>query len=73
RQTMAGHPMTITLADAEMWRHFHRNCWHDGAFRSLEQAQFVTNVHSGHGPTCLQYLSASAYIFGSGDGADHGE
>ncbi|WP_327110646.1 hypothetical protein OHB12_23010 [Nocardia sp. NBC_01730] len=65
--------MTITLADAEQWRHFHRNCYAEGAFRSPEQARFVLNVHSGHGETCLQYLSASAYSFGSGDGADHGE
>ncbi|WP_406269703.1 hypothetical protein OH799_27180 [Nocardia sp. NBC_00881] len=63
----------ITLADAEQWRHFHRNCFAEGAFRSLDQAQFVLNVHSGHGPDSLQYLAAAAYIFGSGDGADHGE
>ncbi|MEU4342301.1 hypothetical protein AB0H00_13695 [Nocardia sp. NPDC023852] len=70
---MASSPMTITLADAEMWRHFHRKCWQDGAFRSLEQAQFVADVHSGHGTSCLQYLSAAAYIIGSGDGDDHAE
>lgn len=62
-----------TLADAEQWRHFHRNCRQDGTFRSLDQAQFVTNVHGGHGPSCLQYLAATAYIMGSSDGADHGE
>jgi hypothetical protein len=65
--------MTITLADAEMWRHLHRKCWQDSEFRSLDQAQFVINVHGGHGPSCLQWLAASAYSFGSGDGADHGE
>ncbi|MEV6323090.1 hypothetical protein AB0M45_18110 [Nocardia sp. NPDC051787] len=60
-----------TLADAEMWRHFHRHCHYDGAFRSFNEAEFVVNVHGGHGPSCLQYLSASAYICGSGDVADH--
>ncbi|MGO4613767.1 hypothetical protein AB4305_05555 [Nocardia sp. 2YAB30] len=69
---MAGHPVT-TLADAEQWHHFHRNCYADGEFRTLAQAQFVVNVHSGHGPSCLQYLSATAYILGTGDGGDHGE
>jgi hypothetical protein len=63
----------ITQADAEQWRHYHRNCFAEGAFRSLDHADFVARVHGGHGPDCLQYLSASAYIFGSGDGADHGE
>ncbi|WP_454199618.1 hypothetical protein [Nocardia sp. Marseille-Q1738] len=65
--------MTATQADADQWRHFHRNCHHDGIFRSIEQARFVANVHSGHGPTCLQYLSASAYSQGSGDGADYAD
>lgn len=65
--------MTITLADAEQWRHFHRSCFAEVGFRSLEQARFVANIHSGHGPTCLQYLAAAAYSFGAGDGADHGE
>ncbi|WP_157129411.1 hypothetical protein [Nocardia amamiensis] len=55
-------PVTITLADAELWRHLHRNCWQDGVFRSLDHAHFIRNVHSGHGPRCGQYLSASAYI-----------
>lgn len=63
--------MIATLADAEQWRHFHRHCYTEGAFRSLTEAQFVLNSHSGHGPLCLQYLSASAYSFGSGDGSDH--
>lgn len=63
----------MTLADAEQWRHFHRHCHSEGTFRSLDHARFVANVHGGHGPTCLQYLSAAAYSFGSGDGADHGE
>ncbi|MEU7766444.1 hypothetical protein AB0B25_15105 [Nocardia sp. NPDC049190] len=62
-----------TLADTEMWRQFHRKCWQEGAFRSLEEADFVARVHGGHGPDCLQYLSASAYRVGRGDGADHGE
>ncbi|MGO4649193.1 hypothetical protein AB4305_30260 [Nocardia sp. 2YAB30] len=69
---MAGRPVT-TLADAEQWRHFHRNCYADPTFRSLEQAQFVINIHAGHGHMCVQYVGAMAYIMGSGDGADHGE
>jgi hypothetical protein len=60
-----------TLADAEMWRHAHRLCHRDGTFRSLDEAEFVSNVHSGHGGTCLQYLSAHAFSLGSGDVADH--
>ncbi|WP_280364260.1 hypothetical protein [Nocardia abscessus] len=60
-----------SLADAEMWRHTHRQCHHDGAFRSLKEARFVANVHGGHGPGCKQYLSAAAFSTGSGDVADH--
>ncbi|MGO4614129.1 hypothetical protein AB4305_17175 [Nocardia sp. 2YAB30] len=60
--------MTITLADAEQWRHFHSKCWQDGFFRSFDHARFVLDIHSGHGPSCLQYLSASAYI---SHGIDH--
>ncbi|MEU7766749.1 hypothetical protein AB0B25_16695 [Nocardia sp. NPDC049190] len=62
-----------TLADTEQWRYFHRKCYTEPTFRSLDQAQFVADLHADHGPDCLQYLSASAYISGSGDGADHGE
>jgi hypothetical protein len=60
-----------THADAEQWHHFHRRCFAEGVFRSFDEAEFVVNVHGGHGPSCLQYLSASAYISGSGDVADH--
>jgi hypothetical protein len=60
-----------TLADVEMWRHRHRLCHADGAFRSLSEAEFVANVHGGHGPSCKQYLSAHAFSLGSGDVADH--
>ncbi|MGO4615325.1 hypothetical protein AB4305_12725 [Nocardia sp. 2YAB30] len=62
-----------TLADAEQWRHFHRSCYAETPIRSLDQARFVTNVHAGHGHTCLQYFAATAYIMGSGDGAEHAE
>ncbi|UGT69871.1 hypothetical protein LTT66_06750 [Nocardia gipuzkoensis] len=61
--------MTITSADVEQWRYFHRNCFVEGAFRSLDQARFVLNTHSGHGPSCLQYLAASAYSSGLADEA----
>lgn len=60
-----------TLADADQWRHTHRHCHHDGLFRSINEARFVSNVHSGHGPSCKQYLAAHAYSQGSGDVADH--
>ncbi|MEU2106518.1 hypothetical protein [Nocardia sp. NPDC019255] len=63
-----------TLADTEMWRHNHRHCHHDGTFRSLDEARFVSNVHSGHGPACLQYLAAHAYSsLGSEDGLDYAD
>lgn len=61
------------LGDAEMWRHLHRNHLSKREFRSVDQARLISNIQSGHGPTCLRYLSASAYICGSVDGADHGE
>jgi hypothetical protein len=54
--------MTPTFADTELWRHLHRNCWQGGTFRGLEQARFVRNVNSGHGPNCTQYPSARDYI-----------
>lgn len=60
-----------TLADADQWRHTHRRCSGEGPFRSLEQARFVSNIHSGHGPACLQYLAAHAYSLGSEDGTDY--
>ncbi|MFF7938793.1 hypothetical protein ACFZC5_03710 [Nocardia gamkensis] len=62
-----------TLGDAEMWRHLHRNYLSEKEFRSVDQSGFISNIQSGRGPMCLQYLSASADICGSGDGADHGE
>ncbi|MBF6296163.1 hypothetical protein IU459_01235 [Nocardia amamiensis] len=64
RVEQEGRSMNISLADADQWRMAHRNCAMDGSFRSLEQARFVANIHSGHGPSCKQYLSATAYSFG---------
>ncbi len=64
RVEQEGRPMTISFADADHWRMTHRDCAIDGSFRSLEQARFVANIHSGHGPGCKQYLSAAAYSFG---------
>jgi hypothetical protein len=62
-----------TLEDAEMWRHLHRTYFSEGKFRSVDQSGCISNIPSSRGPTCLQYLSAYAYICGSGDGADHDE
>ncbi|NKY27983.1 hypothetical protein [Nocardia gamkensis] len=58
--------MTISSADADR-RMMHRKCAKDSSFRSFEQALFVANVHSGHGPGCKQYSSASAYSLGSAE------
>jgi hypothetical protein len=65
--------MSTYLAQVDLWRIQHRDCTADVPPTSLEQARFVLGDHAGHGPRCLQCLAAAAYIFGSGDGADHGE
>ncbi|WP_406267393.1 hypothetical protein OH799_22250 [Nocardia sp. NBC_00881] len=60
--------MSTYLAWIDRWRAQHRDCTADIPPTSLEQARFVLKDHGGHGPCCLQYLTASAYYsFGAGD------
>jgi hypothetical protein len=60
--------MSTDLAQIELWRIQHRDCSADVPPTSLDQALFVIKDHAGHGPRCLQYLTASAYYsFGVGN------
>jgi hypothetical protein len=54
----------------ERWRVQHLHCLDESAPSSLDEARYVLASHSGHGPTCLQYLAADAYSHGAGDGDD---
>ncbi|WP_328397915.1 hypothetical protein [Nocardia sp. NBC_00416] len=51
--------------DHDLWTRRHADCASsDTEFASLGEAMFVRTAHSGHGPQCLQSLSADAYIGG---------
>ncbi|WP_040793732.1 hypothetical protein [Nocardia paucivorans] len=45
----------------------HIDCTRETDFDSLDEAMFVRTVHGGHGPYCLQSLSAVAYLGGHSD------
>lgn len=63
---MSGHAQP--RPDPDLWTRRHGNCTSsDTGFDSLEEANFVRAAHGGHGPKCLQSLSADAYREGIAD------
>ncbi len=50
--------------DRDRWSRRHADCASDAEFASLGEAMFVRTAHGGHGPECLQSLSADAYLGG---------
>lgn len=59
--------------DRDLWTIQHGDCTSgETSFDSLGEAIFVRTAHAGHGPWCLQSLSAVAYLGGHNDD-DHYE
>lgn len=40
-------------------------------FDGFEEADFVRRQHGGHGPKCIRFPAAVAYLSGLTDDADH--
>lgn len=57
--------------DRDLWSSRHHDCASETGFGSLTEAMFVRTAHGGHGPHCLQSLSAVAYLGGHTDDDDH--
>ncbi len=51
----------------DLWHSRHNDCTRETDFESLAEAMFVRTAHSGHGPKCLQSLSAVSYLGGFAD------
>ncbi len=63
---MRGRPQR--RPDPDLWTRRHSECASsDAGFTSMGEAMFVHTAHGGHGPKCLQFLSAAAYLDGRAD------
>ncbi|MFD4407875.1 hypothetical protein ACFWPH_34465 [Nocardia sp. NPDC058499] len=69
---MSGRVRWRSGPDRDLWTTRHRDCESEAGFDSLGEAIFVRTAHGGHGPECLQSLSAVAYLGGHNDD-DHYE
>ncbi len=63
-------PHSSGRPDRDLWISRHDDCTSETDFGSLAEAMFVRTTHGGHGPQCLQSLSAVAYLGGHADDAD---
>lgn len=57
--------MQTSLDMRDLWGSRYGNCSAEPDLEiDRERAQFIRSIHAGHGPTCRQYLAASAFLFG---------
>lgn len=65
-------PDTQTRMSArDLWSSRHAACEEEPTFDCFEEADFVRGRHGGHGPKCIRFLAAVAYLSGLSDDADH--
>ncbi|AHH20746.1 hypothetical protein NONO_c59700 [Nocardia nova SH22a] len=50
--------ISASPAQIDIWRERHRFCGDTPSDMSLDEARFILNEHSGHGPACSQFLAA---------------